>query len=113
MIDCAAGADDLAFHIFGVDIRFHESRETYLNPTGAQVPIALLPLELVAALGRIEQIGNCAENQLDARTEKEKSGNHDHRHHGQDQCVFNQRLSLAGDQTVPDYGQESFNMGSH
>ncbi len=26
VIDSAAGADDLAFHIFGVDIRFHGSR---------------------------------------------------------------------------------------
>ena len=28
MIDGAAGADDLAFHVFGMNIRFHGSRET-------------------------------------------------------------------------------------
>src|SRR6202050_4108137 len=38
VIDRAAGADDLAFHIFGVDIRFHGSREKYLNLKGEQAP---------------------------------------------------------------------------
>jgi len=41
MIDRAAGADDLAFHVFGVDIGFHGSRETYLNLSGEQASILL------------------------------------------------------------------------
>jgi hypothetical protein len=43
MIDRAAGADDLAFHIFGVDIRFHGSRELYPNPKREQVVIGNSP----------------------------------------------------------------------
>jgi hypothetical protein len=39
VIDRAAGADDLAFHIFGVDIRFHGSRAKYLNLNGEQARI--------------------------------------------------------------------------
>jgi len=39
VIDSAAGADDLAFHIFGVDIGFHGSRERYLNSKREQAPI--------------------------------------------------------------------------
>src|ERR1700683_1634350 len=38
VIDRAAGADDLAFHIFGVDIRFLGRRATYLNSLGGQAP---------------------------------------------------------------------------
>jgi hypothetical protein len=39
VIDGATGADDLAFHIFGVDIRFHGSRENYLKRQREQVSI--------------------------------------------------------------------------
>ena len=38
VIDRAAGADDLAFHVFGVDIRFHGSWENYLKSGGGQAP---------------------------------------------------------------------------
>ncbi len=37
VIDGATGADDLAFHIFGVDIRFHGSRANYLKQRREQV----------------------------------------------------------------------------
>ena len=39
MIDRAASADDLAFHVFGVNIRFHGSRKAYLNLYAEQAPI--------------------------------------------------------------------------
>ena len=60
VIDGAAGADNLAFHIFGVDIGFHGNAKPSSNQDEGK---SLLNANLMTALCRIENIGDSAENE--------------------------------------------------
>ena len=113
VIDRAAGADDLAFHIFGVDIGFHGSWEKYLNSPAEQAPNPGAVQDLVAALGRIEKIRDRAENDHNPRAQERHDGNHDNGDNGENKGVFHQRLSFSAQAARANPRPKRFNDGSH
>ena len=66
---------------------------------------------LMAALGRIEQIGDLAEDADNARVEKPENTNRNHTNDGQDEGIFHQRLALFGGRA--NKGHYRLNQGSH
>jgi hypothetical protein len=68
---------------------------------------------LMAALGGIEQVRDCAENDDDAGAQEREYRDQNNRDHGQDQSVFDQRLPLLAASVPGKRDEKGFDDGGH
>jgi len=99
MVDRTAGADDLTFHVLGVDIGFHGSAKR--SSIQAESKLHFKPCrpsnahpDLMTALGGVEQVGDLTEDTDDSGVEQPKNSDRNYADNSQDQGILHQRLAF-------------------